>query len=156
MNYEWCKIELLDRHVRFGRCSVVEVLGQHWLRVEVPYLEPKFGPRIALNFDAAKLDTMDWAGLADIVGGTGEIVHTEDSQTMLRGRIRQLLAAPHVEQFASVEDYSPNALFSRTVVTEEQVREALKSWKPSERPQLPSPAGSGDWDERVLINFAPS
>jgi len=129
MNYEWCKIELLDRRVRFGRCCVVEVLGQQWLRVEVPFPEKRTKPTEPM-YTAETLNGMHEVVLSLECKKAG--VYPPATVMTRQAMIGALLKLNNVEteEFATVKDYSPNALFSRTVVTEEQVREALRPLKP--------------------------
>ncbi|HMY21695.1 MAG TPA: hypothetical protein PKA58_35475, partial [Polyangium sp.] len=143
--YFWAKIELLGRRVRYGRCSTVDFLGTQMLRVEVPYPEKQTKPAEPM-YAAEALNSMHEVVLS--LECKKARVYPPATEMTREAMIEALLKINNAdeEQFASVEEYAPGALYGRTILAEEQVREALKPWKPVERPQLPPPADEDDWD----------
>lgn len=133
MKHDWAKIELVGGDVRYGRCSTSDKFSSAMVCVEVPFAKTKMVPVLVLNFETEALDRMEWADLAMILLQAGESAHPfDDSREFLIGRIKLLLNAQPVEQFAATEYYGPSAIFRITVIGEQAVREALK---PAEPPQ---------------------
>lgn len=147
--YFWAKIELLGRRVRYGRCSTVDFLGTQMLRVEVPYPEKQTKPAEPM-YAAEALNSMHEVVLS--LECKKARVYPPATEMTREAMIEALLKINNAdeEQFASVEEYAPGALYSRQLLTEEQVRKALEPWKPAAPYALPQgneDPFDGEWEE---------
>jgi hypothetical protein len=145
--YFWAKIELLGRRVRYGRCSVVGFLGTQLLRVEVPYPEPKQEQQSVPKYTETDFVNVHPSTLIDMCKREFGECEQHPVPWVLVNRLCDIRENVTVEQFESTEDFGAGAIYCRTILAEEQVREALKPWK---APVLVLPESTGDeslWDD---------
>lgn len=139
MKSEWAKVTLTDKRVLHGLCSDASCFGLTMVQVEVPFAQRQTRQRIVLNVDVAALDKMSFSALTEILEQAGEIVYADTPTFILAEKIARIANEPPVERFASAECFPIASIFSYQVVSEEEVRKALKQWTKVERTTATAP-----------------